>query len=129
MDTNQKELLYKSEVYAIVGAAMELYNHFGAGFSEAVYQEAMEIELDLRAIPYERQKLMNLSYKGRPLTCQYRADPVCFGSIIVEIKALRETTRRDEGQLMNYLRITGLRVGLLINFDDPGRLDWQRFVV
>ena len=129
MDTDQIELLCRSEVYAIVGAAMEVYNHFGAGFSEAICQEVMEMEFDLQGIPYERQKRMNVAYKGRPLTCQYIADLVCFGQVIVEIKSLRKTTRRDQGQLMNCLRITGLRVGLLINFGDPGRLDWQRFVV
>jgi GxxExxY protein len=129
MDTNKIELLCRSEVYAIVGAAMEVYNQLGAGFSEAIYQEVMEIEFGLRGIPYERQKRMSVVYKGRSLKCEYVADLVCFGSVIVEIKSLRQTTRREEGQLINYLRITGLRVGLLINFGDPGQLDWERFVV
>ena len=126
MNTNQKELIAKDEVYSIVGAAMEVYNHFGAGFSEAIYQAAMEIEMRAKGIPFERQKRMKISYKGTLLQCEYVADMVCYEKVIVELKAIRQNTPREEGQLINYLRLTGLRVGLLINFGDPGRLDWNR---
>jgi GxxExxY protein len=126
IDTNTT-LLFKDEVYA-VGAAMEVHNEMNAGFAEAAYQEAMEIELTLRGIPLERQKRLVISYKGRPLKCEYVADLICFGAIIIEIKAIRELANRDEAQIINYLRATGLRVGLLINFGDPARLDWHRFV-
>ena len=129
MNTNEKELIYKTEVYAIVGAAMEVYNYFGAGFAESIYQEAMEIEFALRGIPFERQKRMCVSYKDHPLTCQYIADLVCYGSVIMELKTLREMTAREQGQLLNNLKITGLLVGVLINFGDPARLDWHRLVL
>ena len=128
IDTNQKELMAKEEVYAIIGAAMEVHNVLGAGFAEADYQEAMEIEFGLRGIPFERQRPLAVTYKGAILGCSYVADFVCYGSIIVEIKAIRELANRDEAQIINYLKATGFRVGVLINFGDPGRLDWHRFV-
>ena len=125
---NTNELLFKDEVYAIIGAAMEVHNELNAGFAEAAYQEAMEIELGLRGIPFERQKRVAIAYKGRQLECTYIADLICFGSIIVEPKAVRTLAKHDEAQVINYLRATGLRVGLVINFGDPARLDWHRFV-
>ena len=88
----------------------------------------MELELTLRGVPFEAQKVLNIRYKGYVLKKQYCADLVCYGQIIVEIKALKELTGREEAQLLNYLKATGLRVGLLINFGDPGRLDWKRLV-
>jgi GxxExxY protein len=129
MDTNEKQLLLKDEVYAIVGVAMEVHNQHSAGFAEAVYQESLAIEFGLRGIPFEPQKRLKISYKGVVLACEFVADFVCFGSIIVEVKAIRELASRDEAQVINYLRATGLRVGVLLNFGDPGRLDWHRFVL
>ena len=133
MDTNKKgvvrdDLLLKDEVYAIIGAAIEVHNELGAGFLEAPYQEAMEIEMDLRGIPFKPQFDLCIKYKGRELKKAYCADFVCYGQIVVEIKAMRELTVREEAQLLNYLKATGLRVGLLINFGDHGRLDWKRLV-
>jgi GxxExxY protein len=132
MDTNRKalrdDLLLKDEAYAIVGAAMEVHNELGAGFLEAAYQEAMEIEMAVRGIPFQPQCDLNIHYKGRALKKAYCADFVCYGQVVVEIKAMRELTVREEAQLINYLKATGLRVGLLINFGDPGRLDWKRLV-
>lgn len=129
MDTNEKPLLPKDEVYAIVGAAMEVHNQHGAGFAEAVYQESMAIEFGLRGVPFEPQKRLKIRYEGVGLKCEYIADFVCFGSVIVEIKAIRELSNADEAQVINYLRATGLRVGVVINFGDPARLDWHRFVL
>jgi GxxExxY protein len=128
MNTNGKELVAKDEVYAIVGAAMEVHTVLGAGFAEAVYQEAMEIELTQRGITFRRQVPIPVYYKDVLLECAYVADLLCFESIILEIKAIRELAKRDEAQTINYLKATKLRVGVLINFGDPGRLDWQRFV-
>src|SRR5689334_15246851 len=132
MDTKRNvtrdDLLLKDEVYAIVGAAMEVHTELGAGFLEAAYQEAMEMEMELRRIPFKPQCDLNIYYKGRALEKAYCADFVCFGQVVVEIKAIRELTVREEAQLLNYLKATGLRVGLLINFGDPGRLDWKRLV-
>src|SRR6476620_7612728 len=123
MDTNRKrvvreDLLLKNEVYAIIGAAMEVHTELGAGFLEAAYQEAMEIELELRAIPFQPQCDLKIRYKGRELKKAYCADFVCYGQVVVEIKAMRELTVREEAQLLNYLKATGMRVGLLINFGD-----------
>ena len=127
MNTNQKIIL-KDEVFAIVGSAMEVHNQLGAGFAEAVYQEAMAFEFTHRGIPFVPQKRLRITYKGVTLACEYVADFVCFDAVIVEIKAIRETGAREEAQVINYLKATGLPVGVLINFGDPGRLDWSRFV-
>lgn len=134
MDTNERtvtrrDLLLKDEVYAIAGAAIEVHNVLGSGFAEAVYQEAMEIELGLRGIPFERQKLLQIRYKDVLLQKEYFADLVVYGQVLVELKSERELTPREEAQIINYLRATGLRVGVIINFGDPGRLDWHRYVL
>ena len=122
------ELLLKDEVYAIIGAAIEVSREMGAGFLEAVYQETMELELTARHIPFEPQKELCIFYKGRCLEKKYIADLVCFGTVLVELKSIREIGPIEEAQMLNYLRATGLRVGLIINFADPGRLDWKRMV-
>lgn len=122
------ELLLKDEVYAIVGAAIQVYNELGSGFLEAVYQEAMELELGFRKVPFEPQKELCIYYRGTCLQKKYYADLLCFGSIIVELKVMREIGSGEEAQLLNYLNATRLRVGVIINFGDPGRLDWKRMV-
>jgi GxxExxY protein len=122
------ELLYKDEVYAIVGAAMEVYNELGPGFLEAVYQEALEIELSSRQIPYVLQSELAVFYKGRPLKKYYVADLVVLGKIIIELKAIRNLTSLEEAQLINQLKATCLEVGLLINFGAPDNLEWKRRV-
>lgn len=133
MDTNKKDsspkLLFKDEVYAIVGAAMDVHSTLGAGFLEPVYQEAMEIEQGLRTIPFESQKRLKIKYKDRFLEKDYVADFVCYGKIIVEIKALDRLLGKEEAQLINYLKATGLRVGVLLNFGNPSGLEWKRFVL
>ena len=122
------ELLLKDEVFAIVGAAIEVHKELGPGFLEAVYQEALEIELAHRNIPFEGQKPLVVRYKGRQLKKEYVADLVCYGQIIVELKTIARLTEREEAQLLNYLKATGIRVGLLINFNSHGRLEWERRV-
>jgi GxxExxY protein len=122
------EIILKEEVYAVVGAAIEVHRELGCGFLEPVYQEALEIELTSRSIPFEAQKLLTIFYKGRQLQKLYLADFVAYNQIIVELKALDRLSGREEAQILNYLKATGLRVGLLINFASPGRLEWKRFV-
>ncbi len=122
------ELLLKDEVYAIVGAAMEAHNQLGTGFLEAVYHEALEIEERLRDIPYESYKRLKISYKGHVLDKEYEADQICFEQVIVELKAIDRLTSREDAQLLNYLKATGLRVGLLINFGSGAKLEWKRLV-
>jgi GxxExxY protein len=122
------ELLLKDEVFAIVGAAMEVHRQLGSGFLEAVYQEAMEIELTARRIPFVAQPSLQISYKGQPLKKEYAPDLVCYNQVIVELKALTQLSGTEEAQVLNYLKATGWRVGVLINFGSVGKLEWKRFV-
>lgn len=122
------ELLLKDEVYAIVGAAMEVYNQLGSGFLEPIYQEAMEIETFERQIPTKPQHEIVVLYKGKRLKKFYIADLICYNQVVVEIKAIDTLTPREESQLINYLKATGLKVGLLINFGSHGKLEWRRLV-
>lgn len=123
------ELILKDEVFAIVGAAMGVYWQLGTGFLEPVYQEALELELHQRHIPFESQKHLVVLYKGRRLSKGYIADLVCFEQIMVELKTIEKLSGREMAQLLNYLKATGLRVGLLLNFGSVGRLEWKRYVV
>ncbi len=122
------ELICKEEVYAIVGAAMQVYNELGPGFLEAVYQEALEIEMGLQGIPFESQKELVVFYKGRCLRKTYVADFLAYGKIIVEIKAHDRLTAVDEAQLLHYLKATRTEVGVLINFGSKNTLEWKRMV-
>ena len=126
--TAEIELLFKDEVYAIIGAAIEVQRTLGSGVLEAVYQEAFELELGERNIPFEPKKRIRILYKGRKLKKEYEADLLAYDSVLIEIKATSELTSRDEAQLLNYLNATGHRVGLLINFGSTGKLEWKRFV-
>ncbi|HEX9330627.1 MAG TPA: GxxExxY protein [Anaerolineales bacterium] len=123
------ELLYKNEVYAIIGAAMEVYNQLGPGFGEAIYQEAMEIESDSSKIPNNPQQDIFIEYKGTKLKQFFKPDFICYDKIIVEIKALDRLTSREEAQLLNYLKATSMPVGLLINFGAEKNLEWKRMVL
>lgn len=122
------DLLYKDEVYAIVGAAMDVYNNLGPGFLEAVYQEAMEIETAARKIPALPEQKLYIEYKGAPLKKFYEADLICYDKIIVEIKAMDKLTSREDAQILNYLKATGMKVGVLINFGAHQNLEWKRLV-
>ena len=123
------ELVLKEEVYQIVGAALEVYWRLGRGFLEPIYQEAFQIELGRRGLPFEPQAKLTIEYKGQPLEKKYVADVVCFNQIVVELKACDRLTGIDEAQLLNYMRMTRMRVGLLINFGSQVRLEWKRYVV
>lgn len=123
------ELLLREEVYAVVGAAMEVYNTLGPGFLEAVYQEALEIELAQRNIPFNSQKDLLVFYKQQRLRKMYTADLVVFDKMIVELKALDRLTPHEEAQMLNYLKATGFEVGLLVNFGAMGNLEWKRRVM
>ena len=125
---NMAELILKEEVYSVVGAAIEVHKKLGFGFLEPVYQEAMEIELKQRQIPFDSQMPLAISYKEQQLKKAYIADLICYGQIIVELKALERLSGREEAQLLNYLKTTGFHVGLLINFGNSPRLEWKRFV-
>jgi GxxExxY protein len=124
-----QDLILKDEVYAIVGAAIEVHRHLKSGYLEAIYQEAMEIELRSRGIPFVAQCDIEVVYKSVPLKKRYVADLICYGQILVELKVLERLSGKEEAQLLNYLNATHMKVGLLINFGDIGRLDWHRFVL
>ena len=119
-------LIFKDEVYRMMGAAMEVANHLGCGFLEAVYQEALEIEFIERQIRYRPQARITVSYKNRVLNKEYIADFLCDDRIIVEIKAIKAITEIEEAQLLNYLKATNLPLGLLINFGSK-KLEWKRY--
>ncbi len=123
------ELLYKEEVYQIIGAAMEVYNELKNGFLEAIYQEALETELNSRNIPFQSQQNIKIKYKGQYLRKEYVADLICYGKIIIELKAISYLTSIEEAQVINYLKATGIRLGLLINFGNHEKLEWKRLVL
>ncbi len=109
-------LLFEEESYAIRGAVFEVYREMGCGFLEAVYQECMERELTRQGIPFVAQPELRLNYKGELLHQTYRPDLICFGCVVVEIKALSSIAGEHQAQVLNHLRATGLRLGLLVNF-------------
>ncbi|MCE1224960.1 MAG: GxxExxY protein [Geobacteraceae bacterium] len=123
------ELIYREEVFQIIGAAIEVHKVLGSGFLEAVYQEALEYELSLRKIPSISQQPLKIQYKTHVLNKEYIADLICFNSIVVELKALQKLTGHEESQVINYLKATGMRVALLINFGSLGKLEWKRLVL
>ena len=123
MDT----FLFKDEGYKIIGACYEVHNVLGAGFLEAVYQEALELEFQIQNIPYQREAKLDIYYKGNLLKKYYEADFICFDCIIVEVKALSSLTSEYEAQLLNYLKATGFKVGYLINFGEKS-LKYKRMV-
>lgn len=121
--------MHEQEGYDLMGAAFEVDNTLGYGMAEEVYQQSLEIELQLRGIPYESKRLLHLAYKGRPLQTTYVPDLYVSGTIVVELKAVKELATEHVAQLFNYLRIAHLPVGYLINFGKKGELEWKRFVL
>mgnify|MGYP002388290400 CR=1 FL=1 len=126
---NYEKIIYKDESYAIQGAVFEVYKELGCGFLESVYQESLERELRSRNIPYWSQKEFIVLYKGQPLAQIFRADLVCYDKILLELKATKEVNDDHRAQLINYLKVTGLRLGLLINFGHTPRVTIERFVL
>jgi len=113
--------------YAIIGAAFEVHKTLGGGFLEVAYGDALAVEFAARAIPFDRERELPILYKGRRLPTVYRADFLCYGGVIVEIKALVRLSAIEEAQIINYLKASDLEVGLLLNFG-PKSLEHRRFV-
>lgn len=124
---NDNDFPLKNETYSIIGAAMEVHKTLGCGFLEAVYQEALEIEFKKQQIPYKREEILNIYYKNEILKKHYLADFVCYDKIIIELKALAELSTDHESQVLNYLKATGLQVGLLLNFGAKS-LQYKRII-
>ena len=122
-------ILYKDESYRIIGAAFKVYNTLGSGFHEAVYQEALEIEFQRQGIPFEREKELKIQYDGVELKQTYKADFVCFGKVIVELKAVSNLEDAHRSQVYNYLHATGFKLGLLLNFGFADELEHERIVI
>ena len=121
--------MYRDEAYRIQGAVFEVYRVMGCGFLEPVYQECLEREFAMRAIPFVSQQELKLVYKGETLRQTYRPDFICYDAVIVEIKALSATTGEHTAQVMNYLRASGMRLGLLVNFGCYPKATVQRIVL
>ena len=111
-----RQLIYPEECYAIRGAIYEVSREMGSGFREEVYQQCLERELSERGIPFDSKKDLRIFYKGAPIEKTYVPDFYCYGKIIVEIKAVESLTKEHRAQLLNYLRLTGSKLGLLVNF-------------
>jgi GxxExxY protein len=120
------ELLFKEEVYRIMGACFEVYKDKGAGFVEAVFQECLELEFKHLGLPAVPKPSLPLFYRGHPLKQTFEPDFVCFGKIILELKAVSKLADEHRAQVMNYLKASGLQLGLLVNMGHFPRVEWER---
>jgi GxxExxY protein len=123
------DVLFRQEVFAIQGAIFEVNKEMGAGFLESVYQECLAIEFAKRSIPFTPHRNLALQYKGEALTQTYQPDFICFDQIIVELKACEAITSAHRAQILNYLKATGLRLGLLVNFGTHPKAQVERFAL
>jgi GxxExxY protein len=126
MDTNEK-LLFKREVFELVGSAIEVLNEIGHGFHEKPYENALLVEFRARGIPFQHQPSFPLTYKGQVVGL-FQPDLIAFETVIVDTKVIEKITDHERGQMLNYLRITKLRVGVLLNFKHA-KLEWERLVL
>jgi GxxExxY protein len=122
------EYLFKQECYQIIGCCMEVHKELGHGFLEPVYQEALAIVFLEKGIPFEKEKILEIYFRERILTKKYIADFVCYNEIIVELKALEGLTPEHTSQVLNYLKATGKKLGLIVNFG-KSRLEYRRVIL
>ncbi|MBU0711059.1 GxxExxY protein [bacterium] len=122
-----ENLVFKEESFKIIGACMEVHKVLGPGFLESVYQEALAIEFSHQGIPFEQEKELTITFKGIELEKKYNADFVCYGKIILETKAVKELCDNHRAQIINYLKVTKFKLGLLVNFGEQS-LKYERFI-
>ena len=127
MNANRHELLFKDEAHRIVGCAMEVLNTLGHGLLEKPYENALIVEFGLQDIPFRQQPRFDVKYKSVKVG-EYVPDLICFDQVVIDTKTIERITNNEIGQVMNYLKITGLRLGLLLNFKHA-KLDWKRVVL
>jgi len=120
------EIVYKDESYKIIGACFEVYKQKGFGFTEPIYQECLAIEFDIQGIPFTEQSEIELEYKSRKLKQFFKPDFICYGKIIVEIKALSNLIPQNQSQTLNYLNATKFELALLVNFGHYPKLEYKR---
>ncbi|HEY0966566.1 MAG TPA: GxxExxY protein [Opitutaceae bacterium] len=123
------DLIYADETYRLRGACFEVYKEKGCGFLEAVFQECLELELSAQGIPFQAHPQLKLSYKGQTLKQTYAPDFICYGKIILEIKAVSVLVDEHRAQVHNYLRATGHRLGLLVNFGHFPKIELERIAL
>ena len=124
-----EEILFRDKAFAVIGACMAVHKDKGNGFIEPVYQDALEIELELSGIPFDPQRNYPIQYRGRELKHTYTPDLLCFGKIIVELKAVKALTDEHRAQVLNYLKVTRHNLGLIVNFGSHPRLEWERIIL
>ena len=122
-------MLYPDESYRIMGACFEVHNRKGCGFLEPVYQECLEIELEVQKIPFVAQPELRLTYREHVLKQTYKPDFICYESILLEIKAVEQLTDKHEAQVLNYLNATGLELGVLVNFGSHPKQEYKRLAL
>lgn len=129
MHKSHEKILFRDESYRIQGAIFEVYKELGPGFLEAVYQECLEHEMRSRNIPFVAQQELTISYKGQKLRQNYRPDIICYEKIIIEIKAVGDLRLEHQAQTLNYLKATGIRLGLLVNFGSHPKATIKRLAL
>ena len=124
----KSDIIFKEESFRIIGACFEVYNKMGQGFLESVYQECLAMEFAVQDIPFIQQPRLRLEYKTKPLKQEYQPDFLCFNEVIVEIKSVKTLTDEHRAQAINYLKATGKKLALLVNFGHYPRLESERFL-
>jgi len=126
---NHETIIYKEECYKIQGAVFEVYREMGCGFLEAVYQECLGKEFSLSSVPFVAQQELTLNYKSEPLEQTYKPDFICYGKIIVELKAVKKLLPDHKAQVLNYLKATNMKIGILVNFGTYPKAEVIRLVL
>ena len=124
----RQSLLYEKEVYEIIGVAIEVHKELVPGFLESIYEKALAVESKKRKIPHKTQVNISVYYKKQKLNKEFVAGYIGYGKIIIELKCIHKLTKVEEAQILNYLKSTGLKVGLLVNFGSQGKLEWKRYI-